>query len=372
MDFDKLNKYLTPIVDNPSSKKWTILKLERFAPTTASPSALFVDSNSALIPKRPIREPSEFRDCLKHALRPLFKTVVYVKFHDGALWAAIDMLSIGMAKQKTTIFLVHYPHAEFVFVSAIKNRAVQESLHDALCDVFQCEQVRVINCNGRDLTSLADMALHPLSQGSFGAYRLYTTILDSNLFDDEDEKLDQRRRARAMDKADTDVANSGAGAIVSPSKAKRFQTAGGLGVVIDESKGKQESTASSGVLTKEQREKLTSGTSALNEIKLVIDHDLEWNGQSIKFACTLVVRGSNVIHGIRSLSEKGLVNQGESASEIVADASNVIRDAFVANSEKERKKSKRGKRAAATDDAEGIGGENQEQKMVRTVAVKCF
>lgn len=136
MDFEKLNKYLAPILERPSMKKWVILKIEH---RRQENGLLFMNENS-WNKKKPIREPNEFREALKVSLKPMFKTVVYVKFHDGALWAAIDMLSIGLKRQKTMIFLVHYPHAEFVFVSSFKNKAVQASLHDALCDVFQCEQ----------------------------------------------------------------------------------------------------------------------------------------------------------------------------------------------------------------------------------------
>jgi len=359
MDFDKLNKYLNPIVERPSSKKWTILKLEPFRHKDGE---LFTQ-RTAVAEKRPIREPNEFRDCLKQALRPMFKTVVYVKFHDGALWAAIDMLSIGLKHQKMMIYLVHYPHAQFVFVSSFKNKAVQSSLHDALCDVFHCEQIRVVNCKGSDLISLADMALHPLSQGSFGAYRLYTTILDSNLFDDEEVKQDERRRTRLNDVAGERITTlTGNGGIVSPNKARRFQTAGGLGVAVDESKGLNEAAANSGVLSREQREKLTAGTNALNEIKLMVDHDLEWGGKTTKFSCTLVVRGANVIRGITKLADKGMVQPGQSVSEVVADASNVIRDAFEAQ---DKRKGKKRRSHEGTENAE-------DRKMVRTVAVRCM
>ena len=358
MDFNKLNEYLQPIVDRPSSKKWTILKLERFKQR----DGWLFSASAPGHERKHIREPVEFREALKEALRPLFKTVVYVKFHDGALWAAIDMLSIGLKRQKTMIFLVHYPHAEFVFVSSFKNKAVQASLHEALCDVFECEQVRIVNCKGSDLTSLADMALHPLSQGSFGAYRLYTTILDSNLFDDDELHQDKRRQNRAMDRAvELQDATLGSSSAVSPTKARRFQVAGGLGAVVDESKSKKEVATSSGALTKDQRDKLAAGTNALNEVNLVIDHDLVWGGRSIKFSCNLVVRGRSIIKGISQLNEKGLVEPGQKVSDVVADASNVIRDAFAAQNKKKTSKKRK-------SEAEG---ENAPEKMVRTVAVRC-
>lgn len=220
-----------------------------------------------------------------------------------------------------------------------------------------------MNCRGSDLASLADMALHPLSQGSFGAYRLYTTILDSNMFDNEEAKRDERRRGRANDIADEKAEDLASSAVaVSPAKARRFLTAAGTGVVVDESKSKTEIAASSGVLSKEQREKLTAGTNALNEIKLIVDHDLEWAGQSIKFSCTLVVKGSNVMSGIKQLGDKGMIEPGEKASDVVADASNVIRDAFAA-------KDKRRTRKRRSNEPENDG---DDRKMVRTVAVRCI
>lgn len=358
MDLDKLNRYLVPMLEKPSSKKWNILKIERHSSTSLLHWAV-----QDAAPRVPIREPFEMRDALKMALKPLFKTVIYVKEHDGALWAAVDLLSVG-SKTKEMVFIVHYPHADFVFLTALKTRTVTLSLHEALCDVFNCEKLRTVNCVGSNLLSMTDIALYPLSQGSFGAYRLYKTLLDSNLFDEQEQKRDVHRQVRVDE--GLNPSNRQGSNHVSPTTAKRFVNAAGTGIAVDPRLRQQQQTQTTGVLTKEQSKKITSGTRALSEIKLVVDHDLRWNDDTIPFACTVTVKGENIMHSLSGLQELGMVvseqnDQGEPSKGITSDlgdASNVIQDALEA-SEIDRKRHRR----------QGAGENNR--KLVRTVGVRC-
>lgn len=338
MDTEKLHKYLGPILNNPSKKRWNIFKME-----SPHQSAKDMFAGEEEEEKQQIREPVEFRNKLKQALKPFFKSVVYTCFHDTALWAAIDLLSVGLKQPKTMLFLVHYPHAEFIFVSAFKNVAIFKFLHLAFCDAFDCEELTQVNCKGSNLESLADLALHPLSQGSFGAYRLYKSLIDNNAFRGS-QPDDQARRNR----------------IAQRQQQQQQQQQGG--VVLEHG---LELVQTSGALTQEQSQRETKGTEALQEIKLMIDHDLQVGGgdQGVEFACTLVVRGDRLMSKIKRLTGVRVVS-GEDASECIADASHVISGAL-----NHGLKKKKARHAPAEEDDLFDDDAQHEVKGVRTIGV---
>lgn len=292
----------------------------------------------------------------------------------------IRLLSSGLIKHTSTVFLVYFPHSNFCFVSSFKNKTspVQHALHDVLCDVFECDSISQINVQGKDLGALKDMALHPLAQGKFGAYRLYEALLDQKVLGTEDG--DDRRLQRELDKVENrrDVFQSmgGDGAGGSPAKAVRFARAPGLGVVVNanEDFAALAGASSSGVLNKQQRAQRTKGTNGLNAVKLVVEHDLEWNGKSIPFACSVVVKGKNIMKGVEQLGGLGLVDSNVNLPHALGDASNVIRDAFQAT-ESAVMLGLTGKRNWGLDDAQddaAAAAASRPKKLVRTIELRCL
>ncbi|KAH9259736.1 hypothetical protein BASA81_002158 [Batrachochytrium salamandrivorans] len=306
----KLHQVLDPVLENPGIKKWNIFKLE--APLQTE---LFGGDE----PRREIREPNEFRQALKLGLKPMFKCVVYTHFHDGALWAAIDLLSIGLVQAKSTLFLCHYPHAEFVFMSAFKNKAIFRFLQVGICQAFDCRELVQVDCKGNSLHNLADLALFPLSHGAFGAYRLYKSLLDSNALQPNSLE-DHQRRNRLQHRQETRVNTEG---------------------VVLEYQSIQKSTT--GALDSKQAGQQTKATEAMREIKLVMDLDLNVTStKQIPFECKLVIKGFGLMNTIGKLTGMRLVT-GEDASEHIADASNVISGAL-----NHRKRAKDHQRPAPT------------------------
>jgi hypothetical protein len=300
---------LEDIRTRPQVKRWRIVKLE--------------------VPTRRARDASELSGTLKEAFKPLFKTAIKVEEHDGALWAQVELLGVGLKRAKYSAFVVHYPHAQFVFATQMPQLGVQSALNAALCSSFGCDSVRVLNCHGSDFDALADVALYPLSQGQFGSYRLYTALLDSDPLGREDEDRaaeSKRRRIRVQDRSDARFQeDEELGGL--PAEQGRFGETGGL--VLDQSAPNKQEAAGSGALTRAQRAVQTKGTKALNRVELQMDAPLEWASGSVAFSCQVVVSGSGVMKGVAALTKHGMVDASRGGvAPVLSDASNVIRTAF--------------------------------------------
>ena len=348
---------LTRLIADPRRKQWCILKLE------GKPAAATWNEQTSPA----IRDAHELRARVRDGMRGLFKTRVVVETHDNALWAGVELLCVGYRKDTVGMFLVHYPHSDFVFASTLFMKQVQSHVHDALAFVFRCRSVRQVNCVGSDLSSLADLALHPLSQGAFGAYRLYKALLaiaassrafhhenghhnDNNDNDNDDDDDDEeneaerrRRRARVRDHMEALAeAEAELGMVGSPTHA----------LVVDERRFGTRHVSTTGALDKAQRAVEARGTKSLTDVTVAVDAPLEWNGASTPFSCRVTLSGTAVVAGVRGLAKTGLLST--SVPEQVADASAVISSALVAP--REVKKPRRNNRAAASAAGEDEGG----------------
>jgi hypothetical protein len=289
----------------PTIKRWRIVKLDK--PTNVA------------------RDPLEFSTMLKSAFTHVFKTVVKVEEHDGALWAQIDMMGLGLQKAKQSTFAVHYPHAKFVFVSCLAAQRVHPAIDVALSVGFGCVGgVHTVNCEGSEFSVLADLALYPLSQGKFGCYRLYTALLDSHALgrESEDREIEtKRRRVRVQDRTEArDDHLLEQGALNAASFQKHVETEG---VVLGGKLGMVEG-GGSGALNRAQRGEQPKGTQNVNRVDLHIAAPLVWKQGSIPFSCAVVVCGSSVMQGLDKLSRRSATE----VAEALGDASNVIRSAF--------------------------------------------
>lgn len=271
---------LQDIKENPTQKRWCILKLEHDSPYVTVLSASGGAAAMATASRGPPRNAEELKARLKAALKPFFKVTVHAEDYEGASWCAIEFLGIGFHKMRTSQFLVYYPHSKFVFTSLFRQSTVQNFFFEALCDAFSCEAVTRVNAKGSDLKSLADMALFPLSQGSFGAYRLYTTLLEEHpLQPDAKNETQTRKRRRhrlanhdaAAEEVESELVSQRDPLRMRHADAKRYDD-GGVAVDLNaESRlDAPPSSFSSGALTGRQENAIPSGSQSLTEMTCVV------------------------------------------------------------------------------------------------------
>ncbi|XP_038069493.1 centromere protein N-A-like [Patiria miniata] len=172
--------------NHPNNRKWSVFQL------TKQP-----EQNE----KHVVTSPDAFRERLGKQLSFYFKNDLCLRTRGDAWWLRLGIQEGSQAQRLSpgnVVYMVHHPHSQYLIMSSIKV-SHKDFVMQALLNSLHCSEIREIQLTGRDLDSLAALALHSNSQGWFSQFRLGQ--VDSNPL----SKGPSRKRKASSDVPDTDV-----------------------------------------------------------------------------------------------------------------------------------------------------------------------
>jgi len=273
---------------------------------------------------RPVRKncfPEEIEQELSQELDVYFKQSTKVVLHKDSVWIEVGVAAGYTNPGHTLIYIVHHPHSPYIFISK-KVKTLTPYILQSLSTVFGSTQgIEELKLQGKDLTSLTNMALNQLSLGAFSAYRDCTAAFDSNPLQIH-EAMAKRRR---MNIAIKEIERKEDENVLLSIADKKTNTVGNVQRYTDVRKpvrAFQESENSSGGVARFE------GIGLLLKPKTILRSDSNMNENSCNpnsdFFCYVQFAGHDIMKGFDALYTNGLISEGKElpqelhASEIIS------------------------------------------------------
>ncbi|XP_071785066.1 centromere protein N-A-like isoform X1 [Asterias amurensis] len=252
--------------NHPNSRKWSVFQLTEQAETKE---------------KHHVTTMEEFKERLNKQLSLYFRNDLCIRRHRDAWWIRLGIQEGTQFHRQTAsnvVYMVHPPQSQFIILSTIKV-SHKDCVMQALLNSLRCSEIREIQLTGRNLDSLASLALNSNSQGWFSQFRL--NQVDTNPLA---KRPSRKRKAPSSEILDSDI-------------------------VFENEK------------EKELRDKQVLHSFGSNEQPKLqkIEYKLETKFRGCEFApamslnkepfrCRVKFEGTNVLEGIRQLAKTGLVS----------------------------------------------------------------
>ncbi|XP_022107534.1 centromere protein N-like [Acanthaster planci] len=172
--------------NHPNNKKWSVFQLSK---------------QQEYREKHVVTSPDAFQEQLGKQLSFYFKNDLCLRTKGDAWWVRLGIQEGSQSQRlspSNVVYMVHHPHSQYIILSSIRV-SHKDFVMQALLNSLHCSEIREIQLTGRDLDSLASLALHSNSQGWFSQFRLGQ--VDHNPL----SKAPSRKRKASTDVSDSDI-----------------------------------------------------------------------------------------------------------------------------------------------------------------------
>ncbi|KAJ8041189.1 Centromere protein N [Holothuria leucospilota] len=221
-----------------------------------------------------IKDPEVLCEKFGAQLSLLISHDLCMRMHNRAIWFRVGLKSRSKTGQGNAVFIVFHPHSPYFITTPIRQKA-KEVIFQALIDMLQADDIQECPLSDKDLGSLQEMTLMKNAQGSFSKYR-FNQVHTNPLVKTRGKK----RKGSILDD---------------------------LNIHIENENGKDD----------HRRQELTTDVFGSNPqpklLKLEYKMRTQLRGRELApseepFRCVVKFEGTNVIEGIKKLSQTGLAS----------------------------------------------------------------